>query len=91
MKCVDDKNYTWIQIVNIPKILQYDDTYLHLSAKKGRTEIFEKILDSEEEIYPKNQIGMTPFHFVCHQGHFKIANIIILRSAELNFDLNSEY
>ena len=50
MKCIDDKKYTWIQIVNIPKILQHDKTYLHLSAKKGQTEKFEK-KDSDAEIF----------------------------------------
>ena len=89
-KCIDDKKYTWIQIVNIPKILQKEDTYLHLSAKRGQTKMFENILDKEDVKNPKNQDGDTAFHYVCQNGHLKIANIIILRSAELNFDLNAK-
>ena len=90
LRCVDNKKYSWIQIVKIPKILQNGDTYIHLSAKKGQKEVFEKLLDEEEEKNSKNQDEDTTFHLVCKHGHLKIANMLISKSAELKIDLNAK-
>ena len=45
---IDEKNYPWLRIVNIPTILKRQETYLHLAAETGQLEIF-KIALSETE------------------------------------------
>ena len=90
---IDDTNLSWIQAVNIPKILQNGDTYLHVAAKFGNPEIFEMILETEEVKNPKNDEentwdgrigGTTPFHLACHYGHLRIVKMLLERSDELN-------
>ena len=89
----DDTNLSWIQAVNIPKILQNGDTYLHVAANFGNPEIFEMILNTEEDKNPKNDEektwqggigGTTPFHLVCQYGHIEIVKMLLQRSDELN-------
>ena len=87
---IDNKNMSWIRILNIPKILQNGDTYLHLAAKTGQLEMFEIIFASETVKNPRCNEGKTPFHLACQFGHFKIAEIIVQKSAEFNLDLNSK-
>ena len=89
-KYIDNKNNTWIQIVNAPRILEDENTYLHLSAKTGQTKMFEKILEKEDVKNPKNQDGETPFHVVCKYGHLKMADKMILMSTEFNMNLNTK-
>ena len=95
-------NLTWIQAVNIPKILQNGDTYLHVAAKYGKPEMFEMILETEEVKNPKNDLvekqwhlpigGITPFHLVCKYGHFRIAKMLLQSSDELNISkFNSKF
>ena len=85
---IDERNYLWLRIVNIPTILQYGDTYLHLAADCGQTDMFEVILHDEDNKNPKNDIGETPFLVACSQGHLKIALILLKRHEELGIDLN---
>ena len=44
-KFIDERNYPWLRIVNIPTILQNGDTYMHLAAQYGQTGMFEMILN----------------------------------------------
>ena len=41
---IDERNYPWIRIVNIPTILKDKTTYLHLAARTGQINMVEKIL-----------------------------------------------
>ena len=37
MKFIDERNFSWIRIINFPKVLKAGDTYLHLAAKLSRS------------------------------------------------------
>ena len=87
---MDDKNMSWVRIINIPRILQNGDSYLHLAAKTGQTEMFEMISAQETVKNPRGNEGKTPFHLACQFGHFKIAKIVMQKSAAFNLDLNSK-
>ena len=43
-KFIDEKNYLWLRIVNIPTILQEGNSYMHLAARYGQMDMFEMIL-----------------------------------------------
>ena len=73
------KNLPWFQIVNIPKTLQYGETYTHCAAKTGQLQISENLLESEKVKNPKSFTLETPFHLACKKGHLKIAELIIKR------------
>ena len=87
---IDNQNLTWIRIVEIPTVLQHEDTYLHVAAKTGQTEIFEMILEEEESKNPRNRYGVTPFHQICRNGSLQLAELIVQESYELNIQLNSK-
>ena len=88
---IDDKNYSWIRIVNIPRILRVElPTYLHVAADKGQLHIFRGILEHEKNKNPGNRAGQTPFHLACMRGHFEIAKILVQNSDELSIILNAK-
>jgi hypothetical protein len=45
--CIDRRNLVWIRIVNVPKILQNGDTYLHIAAKTGQIKVYNSILTGD--------------------------------------------
>ena len=60
---IDDKDYAWIRIVNIPRILRVElPTYIHLATDKGQLDMFRRILENEKIKNPGNRAGQTPFH-----------------------------
>ena len=67
-KFIDERNYPWLRIVNIPTILHYRNTYMHLAAQCSQTDMFEIILEEEENKNPKNDAGETPFLVACRKG-----------------------
>jgi len=79
-KFIDERNYPWLRIVNIPTILQDRDTYMHLAAQYGQTDMFEIILDEEENKNAKNHDGETPFLVACSKGHLNIALMLLKKS-----------
>ena len=87
-KFIDEKNYPWLRIVNIPTILQDGNSYMHLAAQCGQTDMFEMILDEEDNKNPKNRGGKTPFIVACTEGRMNIAIILINKSNELGIDLD---
>jgi ankyrin repeat protein len=89
-KFIDEKNYPWLRIVNIPTILQDGNSYMHLAAQYGQMDIFEMILSGEENKNPKNLNGETPFIVACTKGRMNIAIILLNKSNELAIDLNME-
>ena len=46
-KYIDDKKISWIRIVQIPKALKCQETYLRMAAKAGQTSIFHILFDNE--------------------------------------------
>ena len=89
-KCIDGKNLLWIQIANIPKILEDQNTYLHIAAKHGQTKMFERLFEAEDIKNPKDRDGKTPFHLVCEYQYFQLVEMILLKSAEYGIDLNAK-
>ena len=89
-ECIDGKNLSWIQIVNIPTILKDGEIYLHFAARTGQSKMFQKILERSIVKNPENENGETPFHLACKYGHFKIAEMLMERSTELNIELNAK-
>ena len=64
------------------------NTYLHLAAEHGQTEMFEKMFSEEIDKDPRNRFDRTPFQIACEKGHVRIAEFIIKNAAEFNIDLN---
>ena len=68
-KLIDDKNYPWLRIVNIPSIPQTSDTFLHVAARTGQAKIFDIILDENfQDLNLQNVCGSTPFHTAMENG-----------------------
>ena len=88
-KCIDDKNQAWIHIVKIPEILDDGDTYIHLVARTGQLEMFQKMLKKERAKNPDNKYKETPFILACQYGHFKIANMYFENSSEFKINPNA--
>ena len=42
-KFIDERDYPWLRIVNIPTVLAKGKTYPHLAAEHGQIEAFEMI------------------------------------------------
>jgi len=89
-KFIDERNYPWLRIVNIPTILQDENTYMHLAAQYGQLDMFEMILDEEENKNPKNRKGETPFLAACCKGCMNIALLLLKKADELQIDLNAK-
>ena len=88
---IDNHNLLWTRIVDIPTKLNDRNTYLHVAAKTGQKVIFEFIEKSEIVKNPQNDLGQTPFHFVCGKGHLKIAEMLLNRSVEIKFSLSVKW
>ena len=89
---IDEINIIWIRIVNIPTILSDGDTYLHLAAQTGQTEVFGEILDKEHDKNPKNNWGWTPFHLACYYDQMLITGLLLRNSSKsvMSIDLNAK-
>ena len=46
---INERNYQWLCVVNIPKLLQKSNTYLHLAAETGQIDPFKTALSEEED------------------------------------------
>ena len=89
-KFIDERNYPWLRIVNIPTILQDGNTYMHLAAQCGQPDVFEKIIIEEENKNAKNHRGETPFLVACRRGQLNIALILLKKADELQIDLKAK-
>ena len=90
LKFIDQRNYPWLRIVNIPTILQNRNTYMHLAAQCGQTNMFEMILNEEDNKNAKNRFGVIPFSIACRKGHLKIALILLKKADDLKIDLSAK-
>ena len=89
---INEINLIWIRIVNIPTILSDGDTYLHLAAQTGQTEMLGEILAEEHDKNPKNNWGWTPFHLACYYDQLLITGLLLRNSSEsdMSIDLNTK-
>ena len=47
---IDEKKFPWIRIIKIPRVIRNGNSYLHVAAEKGQTDMFEEILLEEFKI-----------------------------------------
>ena len=93
---IDDRNYPWLRIVNIPTKLNgtIKNTYLHLAAKTGQIEAFKTAFNEEEDKNIKNGDGETPFHLACYSGCLEIVQLLLKNVDEAkdnpDIDLNAQ-
>ena len=88
--CINRKNISWTQIINIPRDLKDKDIYLHVAAKTGHLEMFNHIFKNEASKNPGNEYDETPFHVACQFGHVNIAELLLQKSTELDILLNTK-
>ena len=91
-KFIDDGSYPWLRIVKIPTFLEDSTyTYLYLAADYGQIDICEMILKSEgDENLFQSKIHYNvhfPYLIACHNGHVKIAEMLLKKLHELKIDL----
>ena len=60
---------------------------MHVAAITGQTAMFEKIIESEVNKNPVNEIGRTAFHVACKYGQTSIVEKMIDNAERLNLDL----
>ena len=83
---IDERNYSWLCVVNIPTILKNGNTYLHLSAETGQNDAFKIAFSEEEDKNTKNLFRETAFHVACKNGHSNIVNVLV--ESSIAFDTN---
>ena len=88
---IDNRNYPWLRIVNIPTKLKrrIRNTYLHLAAETGQIEAFKTALAEEENKNIKNLTGETPFHLACRNGRLEIVQLV-LKNTDLEININAK-
>ena len=82
---IDERNYSWLRIVTIPRILHEGNTYLHLAATKGQIEAFKTAFSEEEDKNIRNENGQTSFHLACMHGRLEIVQLLLK-----NIDIRTE-
>ena len=87
-KFVNERDYPWLRIVNIPTILAKRKMYLHLAAEHGQIDAFEMILNEDNNADPKDDWGTTPYLIACGKGRMNIVSMLMKKSKELKVDLN---
>jgi ankyrin repeat protein len=89
LNIIDERNYPWLRIVNIPTILKERHSYLHLAAETGQIEAFKGAFNQEEDKDIKNECNETPFHLACGNGRTKIVELLIKKS-EMKVNVNAK-
>ena len=85
---INERNYSWLCVVNIPTILKNSNTYLHLAAETGQIDAFKTALIEEVDKNIRNCYRETSFHLASGNGHSKIVELLLFKSS-LNIDLNA--
>ena len=85
---IDERDYSWLRIVDIPTVLPKEKTYFHLAAEHGQIDAFKMILNEDNNADPKDDWGETPYLMACLKGHINIASMLMKKSRELKIDLN---
>ena len=86
---IDRRKYPWLRIVNIPTILEYRNTYLHLAAETGQIEAFQTAFSEQKDKNIVKKFGQTPFHLACMNGRFEIVQFL-LKNSDLEFNVNAK-
>ena len=86
-KFIDERDYPWLRIVNIPTVLAKGNTYLHLAAEHGRIDPFKMLLPFTAS--RTNDLGETPFLIACSKGRMNIAAMLMKKYYELKIDLTT--
>ena len=86
---INERNYLWIHVVNIPTVLKDNNTYLHLAAKTGKIDAFKTALNEEEDKNIKNIFHYTAFHYASQYGQLQIVELL-LKNTDLNIDFNAK-
>ena len=85
---VDERDYSWLRIVNIPTILANGNAYIHLAAEHGQIDVFEMLNNEDSNADPKNNWDESPFLIACIEGRRNIVAMLLQNSGELKIDLN---
>ena len=85
---IDERDYSWLSIVNIPTVRPKEKTYFHLAAEHGQIDAFKMILNEDNNADPKDDWGVTPYLIACGKGRMNIVSMLMKKSKELSVDLN---
>ena len=85
-KFIDERDYPWLRIVNIPTVLAKGNIYLHLAAEHGRIDPFKMLLPFAAS--RTNDLGETPFLIACSKGRMNIVAILLENYYKLKINLN---
>ena len=89
---IDDRNYPWLRIVEIPTILKKGNAYIHRAAETGQIETFRTAFSEEPEKNIKNENGETSFHIACRNGSFQIVQFLLINAdSEINFNAKDNH
>ena len=87
---IDERNYPWPCMVNIPTILKQGNTYLHLAAETGQIEAFKTAFGEEKDKNIMNKHNQTSFHQACMRGRIAIVQLLLLKNNDLKININAE-
>ena len=96
--CIDNKNISWIRIIDIPSTednwrLRKYLTPFHIACRFGLFKISKLIIEKSSELNidlnAKGTYGKTPFHLACEYGHLSVADLIMKNSLEFKIDLSA--
>ena len=87
---IDEKNYPWLRIVNIPTVLKKRNTYIHLAAETGQIEAFKTAFNQEKEKNILNEGGETSFHSACKNNRISIAQLL-MKNPDLETDAKDNH
>ena len=89
---IDNRNYPWLRIVEIPTILKKGNAYIHRAAETGQIEIFRTAFSLETEKNIKNENGQTSFHIACRHGSIQIVQFLLINAdSEINFNAKDNH
>ena len=86
-KFIDERDYPWLRIVNIPTVLAKGNTYLHLAAKHGHIDPFKMLLPFTAS--RTNDSGATPFLIACSKGCMNIVAMLMKTYYKLKINLTA--
>ena len=87
---INERNYPWLRVLDIPMVLENRNTYLHLAADTAQSDPFKTALSDEEDVNIKNIYGETSFHLACKEGCFKIVELL-LENTHLNINAKDNH
>ena len=87
---IDEKNYPWLRIVNIPTILNDGNMYLHLAAETGQIEAFKIAYNEERDKNITNEHGENSFHLACRKGRINILQLLLRKNNDLKINISAE-